>query len=123
MRFVASDPSARRGTGPFDSTRIRAPPPSDGHAPSTVPKCGSQFDAVEKSRQVIAPGRAARGYHCGWRSSCPAAIVSRQARGDGMTPWAAKETSMGLWDFVKGELIDIVQWLDATQDTLVVRFE
>jgi membrane protease subunit (stomatin/prohibitin family) len=30
---------------------------------------------------------------------------------------------MGLWDFVKGELIDIVQWLDATQDTLVVRFE
>jgi membrane protease subunit (stomatin/prohibitin family) len=30
---------------------------------------------------------------------------------------------MGLWDKIKGELIDIVQWLDATTDTMVYRFE
>jgi len=30
---------------------------------------------------------------------------------------------MGLWDNLKAELIDIVQWLDDTDDTLVYRFE
>lgn len=30
---------------------------------------------------------------------------------------------MGLWDKLKGELIDIIQWLDTTQDTMVYRFE
>jgi membrane protease subunit (stomatin/prohibitin family) len=30
---------------------------------------------------------------------------------------------MGLWDKIKGEFIDIVQWLDDTNDTLVYRFE
>lgn len=30
---------------------------------------------------------------------------------------------MGLWDKLKGELIDIVQWLDESHDTLVYRFE
>lgn len=30
---------------------------------------------------------------------------------------------MGLWDKITGELIDIVQWLDDTNDTLVYRFE
>jgi len=30
---------------------------------------------------------------------------------------------MGLWDKLKAELIDIVQWLDDTDDTLVYRFE
>ena len=29
---------------------------------------------------------------------------------------------MGLWDKLKGELVDIVEWLDDTQDTLVYRF-
>ncbi|HEX2202925.1 MAG TPA: SPFH domain-containing protein [Longimicrobium sp.] len=30
---------------------------------------------------------------------------------------------MGLWDFIKTELIDIVEWLDESGDTLVHRFE
>jgi membrane protease subunit (stomatin/prohibitin family) len=30
---------------------------------------------------------------------------------------------MGLWDKLKAELIDIVQWLDDTNDTMVYRFE
>jgi membrane protease subunit (stomatin/prohibitin family) len=30
---------------------------------------------------------------------------------------------MSLWDKVRGELIDIVQWLDDTNDTIVYRFE
>ena len=30
---------------------------------------------------------------------------------------------MGLWDKLKGELIDIVEWIDDTHDTLVYRFE
>ena len=30
---------------------------------------------------------------------------------------------MALWDKIKGEFIDIVQWLDDTNDTLVYRFE
>jgi len=30
---------------------------------------------------------------------------------------------MGLWDKIKGELIDIVEWLDPSSDTLVYRFE
>ncbi|HEU4560009.1 MAG TPA: SPFH domain-containing protein, partial [Longimicrobium sp.] len=30
---------------------------------------------------------------------------------------------MGLWDFVKSELIDIIQWLDETGDTMVWRFD
>lgn len=30
---------------------------------------------------------------------------------------------MGLWDRVKGELIDIIEWLDDSPDTLVYRFE
>ena len=30
---------------------------------------------------------------------------------------------MGLWDKVRGEFIDIVQWIDDTNDTLVYRFE
>jgi membrane protease subunit (stomatin/prohibitin family) len=30
---------------------------------------------------------------------------------------------MGLWDKVKGEFIDIIEWLDDSHDTLVFRFE
>ncbi len=30
---------------------------------------------------------------------------------------------MGLWDKIKGEFIDIVEWVDSTQDTMVYRFE
>jgi membrane protease subunit (stomatin/prohibitin family) len=30
---------------------------------------------------------------------------------------------MGLWDKIRGELIDIIEWLDNTHDTLVYRFE
>ena len=30
---------------------------------------------------------------------------------------------MGLWDKIKGEFIDIVEWTDASSDTLVYRFE
>jgi membrane protease subunit (stomatin/prohibitin family) len=30
---------------------------------------------------------------------------------------------MGIWDKLKGELIDIVEWLDDSQDTIVYRFE
>jgi membrane protease subunit (stomatin/prohibitin family) len=30
---------------------------------------------------------------------------------------------MGLWDKVKGEFIDIIEWLDDSHDTLVYRFE
>ena len=30
---------------------------------------------------------------------------------------------MGLWDKLTGELIDIIQWLDDTNDTMVCRFE
>lgn len=29
---------------------------------------------------------------------------------------------MGLWDKLKGELIDIIEWLDSTRDTMVWRF-
>jgi len=32
-------------------------------------------------------------------------------------------TIMGLFDKLKGELIDIIEWLDTTQDTMVYRFE
>ena len=30
---------------------------------------------------------------------------------------------MSLWDKVRGELVDIVQWIDDTNDTMVYRFE
>jgi len=30
---------------------------------------------------------------------------------------------MGLWDFIKTELIDVIEWLDSTGDTMVYRFE
>ena len=30
---------------------------------------------------------------------------------------------MGLWDKIKGEFIDIVEWLDPSNDTMVYRFE
>lgn len=30
---------------------------------------------------------------------------------------------MGIWDKLKGELIDIIEWLDESQDTMVYRFE
>ena len=30
---------------------------------------------------------------------------------------------MGLWEKIKGEFVDIIEWLDSTQDTLVYRFE
>jgi membrane protease subunit (stomatin/prohibitin family) len=30
---------------------------------------------------------------------------------------------MGFWDKIKGELIDIIEWLDPSNDTLVYRFE
>src|SRR6478736_190850 len=30
---------------------------------------------------------------------------------------------MGLWDKLKGEFIDIIEWLDPSQDTMVYRFE
>jgi len=30
---------------------------------------------------------------------------------------------MSLWDKAKGELIDIIQWIDNSNDTLVYRFE
>jgi membrane protease subunit (stomatin/prohibitin family) len=32
-------------------------------------------------------------------------------------------TRMSLWDKVRGELIDIIQWLDPSNDTMVYRFE
>jgi len=30
---------------------------------------------------------------------------------------------MGLWDKIRGEFIDIVEWIDSTRDTMVFRFE
>ena len=30
---------------------------------------------------------------------------------------------MGIWDKLKGELVDIIEWLDDTNDTMVYRFE
>lgn len=30
---------------------------------------------------------------------------------------------MGLWDMLKGELVDIVEWLDESRDTMVYRFQ
>ena len=30
---------------------------------------------------------------------------------------------MGIWDKIRGEFIDIIEWLDDTQDTMVYRFE
>lgn len=30
---------------------------------------------------------------------------------------------MGLWDRLKTELIDIVEWLDPSNDTMMYRFE
>ena len=30
---------------------------------------------------------------------------------------------MGIWDKVLGEFVDIVQWIDDTNDTIVYRFE
>ena len=30
---------------------------------------------------------------------------------------------MGLWDKIKGELIDIIEWLDDSNDTMLHRFE
>ncbi len=30
---------------------------------------------------------------------------------------------MGLWNRVKGEFIDIIEWLDDSHDTMVYRFE
>lgn len=30
---------------------------------------------------------------------------------------------MGLWDAIKGQLIDIIEWLDSSQDVMVYRFE
>ncbi|MCB1044147.1 MAG: SPFH domain-containing protein [Acidobacteria bacterium] len=30
---------------------------------------------------------------------------------------------MGLWDKIKGQLIDVIEWLDDSRDTLVYRFE
>jgi len=29
---------------------------------------------------------------------------------------------MGLFDFIQGELIEVIGWLDSTQDTIVWRF-
>ncbi len=34
-----------------------------------------------------------------------------------------KAKDMSLWDKIKGEFIDIIQWTDDTQDTMVYRFE
>jgi membrane protease subunit (stomatin/prohibitin family) len=31
--------------------------------------------------------------------------------------------TMGLWDKIRGEFIDIVEWLDSTRDTMVFRFD
>lgn len=30
---------------------------------------------------------------------------------------------MGIWDKITGELVDIIEWLDPTSDTMVHRFE
>ena len=32
-------------------------------------------------------------------------------------------TDMGLWDKLLGEFIDVIQWIDDSNDTLVYRFE
>ena len=29
---------------------------------------------------------------------------------------------MGLWDKLKGEIIDIIDWTDSTNDTLIYKF-
>lgn len=34
-----------------------------------------------------------------------------------------EEDSMAIWDKLRGELIDIIEWLDPSQDTMVYRFE
>lgn len=34
-----------------------------------------------------------------------------------------KRTTMGIWDKLKGEFIDIIEWTDSTTDTMVYRFE
>src|SRR5205814_8384379 len=33
-----------------------------------------------------------------------------------------KERNMGLWDALKGQLIDVIEWNDDTRDTMVWRF-
>src|SRR5437867_222567 len=30
---------------------------------------------------------------------------------------------MGIWDRIKGEFIDVIEWLDSSHDTMVYRFE
>jgi membrane protease subunit (stomatin/prohibitin family) len=47
-------------------------------------------------------------------------VAKDERQGDGQRK---EEIAMGLWDKIKGELIDIVEWLDPTSDTLVYRFE
>jgi membrane protease subunit (stomatin/prohibitin family) len=38
-------------------------------------------------------------------------------------PEIPKEARMGIWDKLKGELIDIVEWIDHSNDTMLYRFE
>src|SRR3954463_15504831 len=47
------------------------------------------------------------------RSANPTLAVASQSLGD---------LSMGLWDKITGELVDIIEWLDETRDTMVWRF-
>ena len=45
--------------------------------------------------------------------------------GTGMPEWTFNrfwEAHMGLMDFIKGELIDIIEWTDDSRDTLSFRF-
>jgi membrane protease subunit (stomatin/prohibitin family) len=49
-------------------------------------------------------------------------LIASSPRDDHRVATPAEEFRMGLWDKLKGELIDIIEWLDDSRDTIVWRF-
>src|SRR5262245_24259523 len=68
---------------------------------------------------MIRPRRKGTGGGVGWGGGRLRYAVSSGLASASPERWK----HMGIWDRLKQELIDIIEWLDDTHDTMVFRFE
>src|ERR1700716_2752269 len=59
-----------------------------------------------------------KAFYVGLKARCERPATISQ----GALSWQLQETHMGLMDFIKGELIEIIEWTDDSRDTLSYRF-
>jgi hypothetical protein len=95
----------------------------------TVKKANQTLIAtIEDSLRIADEGRRRRQEAATQLESCETELRQALAAAHAKTPAkpnppCPEAADMGLWDKLLGEFIDVIQWIDDSNDTLVYRFE